>query len=103
MRIVTFRTPAEKMAGLQNLPWIEDQTLYVFPETYEGAVFHSRNVREPFDIAFVGVDGTVLDLRQMSPPNDLAQAPEGSVMAIETKGGRCAVWGILPGSTLAPL
>lgn len=101
MRIVTFETPQEKMHGLQHLYWIEDQTIYVFPHVYGGDIFHSRNVPEPFDIAFIGEDHKVLDLRTMYPEDDLAQAPEGSVMAIETKGGRCAVWGILPGSTFA--
>lgn len=100
MRIVTFATPEEKMQGLQHMPRIDDQTLYLFPNTYEGSVFHSRNVREPFDIAFVGVDGTVLDLVRMLPPKALAEAPPGSVMAVETKAGRCAMWGILPGNTL---
>jgi len=39
----------------------------------------------------------------MYPPDDLVQAPEGSVTAIETKAGRCAIWGILPGTTFALL
>lgn len=102
MRIITFSTPVEKMQGLQHMRWIDDQTVYLFPNTFEGAVFHSQNVPEPFDIAFIGVDGTVLDLIRMEPPEALAQAPEGSVMAVETKAGRCAVWGILPGETFAP-
>jgi uncharacterized membrane protein (UPF0127 family) len=102
MRIIIFETPEEKMQGLQHMRWIEDQTLYLFPNTYEGTVFHSRNVPEPFDIAFVGSDGTILDLTRMHPPNALVQAPEGSVMAVETKAGRCAIWGILPGMTFAP-
>lgn len=101
MRIVTFQTPEEKAQGLQHLRQVDDRTLYLFPNTFEGAVFHSRNVPEPFDIAFVGPDGTVLHVVNMTPPGDLAKAPEGTVMAVETKGGRCAIWGLLPGSTLA--
>lgn len=101
MRIILFRTPEEKMAGLQHLPWVEDQTIYVFPEVYEGDTFHSQNVAEPFDIAFIDAVDRVLDVRRMHPPNDLVTAPEGSMTAIETKAGRCAIWGILPGTTFA--
>jgi len=96
-------TPAEKMQGLQHLPWVPDQTIYVFPEVYVGDQFHSRNVAEPFDIAFIDANDRVIDLRRMYPPDDLVQAPEGSVTAIETKAGRCAIWGILPGTTFALL
>jgi len=103
MRILTMTTPAEKMQGLQHLPWVPDQTIYVFPEVYEGDQFHSRNVAEPFDIAFIDANDRVIDLRRMYPPDDLVQAPEGSVTAIETKAGRCALWGILPGTTFALL
>jgi uncharacterized membrane protein (UPF0127 family) len=103
MRFIIFETPEEKAQGLQHMPWIDDQTVYLFPDTYGGTVFHSQNVQEPFDIAFVGEDGTVLDLVRMQPPRALVQAPEGSVMAVETKAGRCAMWGILPGETFAPL
>lgn len=102
MRLITFQTPEEKMRGLQHIPRIDDETAYLFPNTFEGAVFHSRNVPEPFDIAFIGPDGTVLELVRMEPQESLAQAPEGSVMAVETKAGRCAYWGILPGETFAP-
>jgi uncharacterized membrane protein (UPF0127 family) len=103
MRILTMTTPAEKMRGLQHLPWVPDQTIYVFPEVYEGDQFHSRNVAEPFDIAFIDANDKVIDLRKMFPPDDLVKAPEGSVKAIETKAGRCAIWGILPGTTFALL
>lgn len=94
-------TPAEKMQGLQHLPFVPDQTIYVFPEVYEGDQFHSRNVAEPFDIAFIDANDIVIDLRKMYPPDDLVTAPVGSVKAVETKAGRCAIWGILPGTTFA--
>jgi len=103
MRILTITTREDKMRGLQHLPWVPDQTIYVFPEVYEGDQFHSRNVAEPFDIAFIDANDKVLDLRRMYPPDDLVKAPEGSVKAIETKAGRCAIWGILPGTTFALL
>lgn len=94
-------TPEEKMQGLQHLPFVPDQTIYVFPEVYEGDQFHSQNVAEPFDIAFIDAEDVVIDLRRMYPQDDLVTAPEGSVKAIETKAGRCAIWGILPGTTFA--
>lgn len=103
MRIIVFETPGEKSIGLQNKPWVEDQTIFVFPGVYEGDVFHSRNVPEAFDIAFIGEDRKILDVQTMSPPADRIAAPKGSAMAIETKGGRCAIWGILPGETFALL
>lgn len=98
-----MKTPAEKMRGLQHLPWVPDQTIYVFPEVYEGDVFHSQNVAEPFDIAFIDAADRVLEVRRMHPPMDRVTAPEGSMTAIETKAGRCAIWGILPGTTFAAL
>lgn len=87
--------------GLQHLPWIPDQTIYVFPDVYEGDVFHSRNVAEPFDIAFLSEEHIVLDVQTIQPEREVITAPKGSDMAIETKAGRCAVWGILPGKTFA--
>jgi len=99
MKLLIMQTPQEKMMGLQYLPWVPDQTIYVFPDVFEGDQFHSRNVAEPFDIAFISGDHKVLDLRRMYPPDDLVTAPQGSVKAIETKAGRCAIWGILPGTT----
>lgn len=99
MRLLILQTPEERAMGLQHQPFVPDQTILVFPEIYEGDVFHSRNVPEPFDIAFIGEDRKVIELRRMYPPDDTVAAPEGTVKAIETKAGRCGIWGILPGTT----
>lgn len=101
MRIVRLDSLEEKAMGLQYQPWIPDQTIFVFTDIYPGDTFHSMNVAEPFDIAFLDERHHVLLVRTMYPPEDEIHAPEGTVLAIETKGGRCGAWGILPGKRFA--
>jgi uncharacterized membrane protein (UPF0127 family) len=98
MRIVVFETPEEKAMGLQYKPFIEDQTLFVFPNVGYGDYFHSENVPEPFDIAFVDHRGTVIFTAVMHPPEDTVEVPRDAVMALEAKAGNMFGWGILPGT-----
>lgn len=101
MRIVVFRTAEEKAVGLQHRAPIEDQTLFVFPGIRAGEIFHSRNVREPFDIAFVKADGVVIFSTLMVPEEEMIQAPEETAIALESKGGNMARWGIVGGSVVS--
>jgi uncharacterized membrane protein (UPF0127 family) len=101
VRIITLRSPREKAIGLQFKPIIEDETLWVFRDVGAGDYFHSNNVPEPFDIAFVGRQREVILVALMVPPEDRIEVPEGAVMALESKAGNMARWGILPGVTVA--
>jgi uncharacterized membrane protein (UPF0127 family) len=101
MRIFVFRTVADKARGLQYRPFIEDDTLFVFHDISSGDIFHSQNVPEPFDIAFLDEDGEILISAQMMPPHDIIEAPSGTTHAVESKAGRLARWGFVPGNRIA--
>lgn len=87
--------------GLQHRPYIEDDFLFAFPGVEEGDWFHSRNVAEPFDIAFADRRGVILDVWRVIPPKGLVECPPGTAIAYESKAGKMADWGILPGRKMA--
>jgi len=101
MRIIVFETAEERAVGLQNRRYIEEETLFLFAEIGPGDTFHSQNVPEPFDLAFLDGGGRVLVVYGMRPPHDLVEAPPGAVRALEAKGGRMARWGIVNGSVVS--
>lgn len=100
MRIVIFETAAERMVGLQYRHVIEEQTLFVFPDILPRQSFHSENVPEPFDIAFLDRAGKVLQVNRMRPPKDLVDTPEETAVALEAKAGEFARWGIVNGAVV---
>lgn len=109
MRIVVFQTPEERALGLQHRSPIEADTLFVFPDIRPGAVFHSRNVREPFDLAFLSFDDIILYQDAIVPEEGIAVAPQGTWKALEAKRGSFGRWGFrqgyrvrIPGLALAP-
>lgn len=87
MKFIVFRTLEEQALGLQHRPVIEDNTIFIFPSIAPGTVFHSRNVREPFDIAFLDKTYSVLAKRTMIPEADKFAAPAGTALAIEACAG----------------
>jgi uncharacterized membrane protein (UPF0127 family) len=101
VQVHVFETVDDQAEGLQYLEVIDPDKLYVFPSVPEGVEFHSRNVPEPFDIAFLSADNRVLALVRMIPPNDRIRAPRGSAMAVEARAGRLAGWGFVPGAKMA--
>lgn len=103
MNVLVFETLDEQAKGLQYLREIDPDTIYVFPAVPEGVEFHSMNVPEPFDIAFLNDDYFVLALVRMNPTNDRIKAPTGSTMAVEAKAGRLAHFGFFPGNVMFPL
>lgn len=96
MQVVVFETPEEQAQGLQSRQ-IEQNTLFVFPHIRPGTVFHSRNVLEPFDLAFLSFDNRVLEKRLIIPTDGIAVAPQGTWTAIEAKAGWLDRWKFLPG------
>lgn len=97
MRVVIFDTPELQEQGLQFLEQIEDDTLFVFPLVTHGARFHSRNVPQSFDLAFLTDDFVVIDRFTVKPPHGIALAPNGTYMAVEAKAGNLSRWGFTPG------
>lgn len=93
MRFIIFDSPDEQATGLQYRQYIEAGTLFIFPGIAPGALFHSRNVREDFDLAFVGEDMTILAKATIHPEKGTLSAPEGTVMALESKAGEMSRWG----------
>lgn len=103
MNVRVLETSEEQEEGLQHLKSIPQDILYVFPVVPEGTVFHSMNVPEPFDIAFLTEDYFVLTLARMVPEKDRIKAPKASAMAVEAKAGSLARWGFYPGNTMSPM
>lgn len=103
MNVHVFASEDEQAEGLQHLKRIPSDTLYVFPVVPAGSEFHSRNVPEPFDIAFLAEDYFVLTLARMVPEKDRIKAPNGSAMAVEARAGNLARWGFYPGNTMSPI
>ncbi len=97
MNLTIFDTPQEQAKGLQYLPEIPAGILYVFPLVTSGTYFHSRNVAEPFDIAFLAEDFTVLAIAQITPPQDGMTAPPATAMVVEAKAGMLRASGFAPG------
>jgi len=85
--IVNYATPAEKAKGLQHMPVIPSATLFVFSDILPGTTIHSKNVREPFDLAFLSATGEVLDLVTIVPQKAVRIAPPRSYFAVEAKEG----------------
>lgn len=103
MNVRVLETQKEQEEGLQHLKTIPSDTLYVFPVVPEGTEFHSMNVPEPFDIAFLTEDYFVLTLARMVPKGDRIKAPKASAMAVEAKAGNLSRWGFYPGNTMSPV
>lgn len=102
MKVHVFETAEDQAQGLQHLPAIDPDTLYIFPVVSEGVEFHSQNVPEPFDIAFLTDRYFVLSLVRMTPTRDRVLVPKGGAMAVEAKAGSLARWGFLPGNVMSP-
>lgn len=87
MRFVVFRNREEQVVGLQHMEKIPDETIFIFPSVRPGTVFHSRNVREPFDIAFLDKTYSVLKKETVTPQAETVEAPAGTMLAIEARAG----------------
>ena len=102
MRFVVLRAPEDQERGLQRIPRVDADTLYVFPGVQGGAVFHSRNVPEPFDLAFLSGDWVVLWKGTLVPQADTAVAPLGTALALESRAGMMDAVGLRPGAVVPP-
>ena len=100
VKLVLLDTPGKKAKGLQHMKPIPASTIWIFTRTYEGAPFHSMNVMEPFDIAFLDKEGTVLGGKTITPQKETISAPRGAEIAIESKAGMFSRLGIEPGKKI---
>lgn len=100
MKTRIFESEEEISRGLQFMEPIPADTLFVFPGVPERAHFHSENVREPFDLAFVSEDDRVLYLQTLYPPHATATAPAGTAYAVESKAGILTRRGLGAGNML---
>lgn len=85
LNVIVFSTDEQKAQGLQGMKELPERTLYVFPGMNGGAVFHSRNVVEPFDISFLDGNGEVLERTTMVPPRATMACPDGTLVVVESK------------------
>ena len=100
MRYAILDTFEKQERGLQHLTRIDPDLVLVFPYVEPGWVFHSRNVPEPFDLAFVSRDRRVLLLETVHPPTGTLRAPAGSWMALESAAGSLSGLGLGPDSLI---
>lgn len=98
MDVLIMDTWAKQAEGLQHLRYIPRDTLYVFPLVEPGTYFHSQNVPESFDIAFLDARFVVLEVRRVIPPRGGAWAPAGTTLAVESKAGFLEHAGFVPGN-----
>ena len=87
MKIKVLRTREEVELGLQHLPRIPDDTIYVFAGPFLGGQFHSRNVPEPFELIFLSRELNILTVNRVIPPDGVAAVPPGTVYALEARPG----------------
>lgn len=101
MEVILLESGSEQARGLQDVTPIPDDTLFFFPNVMPGSVFHSRNVREPFDLAFVTAELHILEVWRVTPPDQVVKVPAGARAAVEAKAGVLPRWHFMPGKTLS--
>jgi uncharacterized membrane protein (UPF0127 family) len=92
------------MGFLTTAPW--DGMLFRFagPTT---ASFYMKDTLIPLDIAFIGADERVAEVRAMSPcPPEVSACPlygakQPYANALEVEGGKAAAFGLTPGADVA--
>lgn len=87
MNIITLATQDQKTQGIIGIPTLPSKTLWVFPDMFPGAVFHSKGVLEGFEIYFLDALGNFIAAGWVEPPDALAKAPPGTKTVVEAKGG----------------
>jgi len=100
MRYAILDTFEKQEEGLQHLARIDRDLVLVFPYVEPGWLFHSRNVPEPFDLAFVSRARRVIILETVRPPLGTLRAPAGSWMALESAAGALSGLGLRPDSLI---
>ena len=92
-------TPAQRQTGLMNRFSLKPDhgMLFVFEQS-EPLSFWMRNTYIALSIAFINVDGTILNIEDMQPQTDAAHWSKGAALyALEMKKGWFAERGIVAG------
>ena len=104
LRVAVADTPASRSRGLMDVGDFGgvEGMVFVFDAPTETS-FYMKDVLVPLDIAFVGADGTVLEVLTMAlctaDPCPTYPSPAPFMWAIETPAGGLA--GIAPGDRFA--
>ncbi len=98
MNVSILDTPEKQAKGLQHLQAVPRDTIFVFPLVTEEMFFHSRNVPERFDIAFLDEDFVILEMATITPPDETIDPPAGTAMAIESAAGKFKQMGFAVGN-----
>jgi len=96
------QTPAQRAIGLMNRPSMgtNEGMLFVFEQAGEQC-FWMKNTLLPLSIAFLGDDGTVVNIEDMKPQTLDSHCSRKQVrLALEMNQGWFAKRGIKPGSKL---
>ena len=92
-------TPSQRETGLMNRFSLKPDygMLFVF-ERAEPLAFWMRNTYVALSIAFIGADGTILNIEDMQPQTDAAHWSKGAALyALEMKKGWFGERGIVAG------
>jgi uncharacterized protein len=95
-------TPTQRETGLMNRFSLKPDhgMLFIF-ERPEPLSFWMRNTFVALSIAFIGADGTILNIEDMQPQTDDMHWSRGAALyALEMKKGWFAERGILPGMSV---
>lgn len=87
MNLKVLNSIEARLKGVIGQECLEEDELYVFPDTYEGQGFHMKGVKFPIEIAFLAKDFSILKIARMEPETGTAKAPEGSLYAVEVCDG----------------
>lgn len=93
------RSDQERAAGLmlRDTLGADSAMIFVFPQPTT-ARFWMKDTRIPLSIAFVGADGTILDIQDMQPMSLEAHGPAAPYLyAIEANQGWFAAHGVAAG------
>ena len=103
-RVWVMDTDAKRSEGMMYLTDSEVQAdegmLFVFPNA-QARSFFMRNTYIPLDIAFIGANKSILNIRQMQPFDETSVPSNGPAQyALEVKQGTFARLGISAGMTV---
>lgn len=87
MKIKVLRTRDEMDVGLQHLPRLPDDTVFVFVGPFIAGQFHSRNVPEPFELVFLSSRMDVISRHLLTPPTAVVPVHFDAMYALEAKPG----------------
>ncbi len=108
VQLETAADPESRQLGLSNRASIPDGTgmVFLFPADTQGS-FWMRDTLVPLSIAFVDVDGWVVEVQEMTPctsePCPLYRPSAPYRSAVELRAGEFDAAGVGPGDEVVPI